>query len=450
MSEDKAATLAPSDAGAVNIAVGRTRGFSLARTRGTLALLTVIYALNYLDRQIVVILQEPIKAEFGLLDWQLGMITGGAFGLLYTLMGIPIANWIDRGVNRVRLTATLTCLWSAMTIVCGLSANFGQFLVARMGVGLAEAGFTPNAHSLISDLYVQRDRPQAAGLFALGVPIGVMAGLSIGGVVAQATDWRTALFVAGAPGIVVGLIFAFVARDPQRGATDERTEEQRQAPQTYTLMETVRQLAARPAFVQVVLASAATAFAQAGLATWLPSFLIRSHGMSLSEAGVSLGVLIGLCGIVGTAFGGWQATRLVEGGLHRIVWVPTVGIGLSIPLYIAALLAGDTKTIFLLMIPAMLLAAMWTAPSIALTQSLAPAEMRARASAIYIVIANLLGVSLGPLAVGVLSDWFGALRGDPSLGLRDALVVITLTLLWGITHWLLTARALLRSPEHAR
>jgi len=192
------------------------------RARVMLILLTVIYALNYLDRQIVVILQEPIKADFGLLDWQLGMVTGGAFGLFYTLMGIPIANWIDRGVNRVRLTACLTALWSAMTIVCGLSANFGQFLVARMGVGLAEAGFTPNAHSLISDLYILRKRPQAAGIFALGLPIGIMAGLSIGGIIAQMTGWRTALFVAGAPGLIAAIAFAFLAHDPARGATDDQ------------------------------------------------------------------------------------------------------------------------------------------------------------------------------------------------------------------------------------
>ena len=148
--------------------------------------------------------------------------------------------------------------------------------------------------------------------------------------------------------------------------------------------------------------------------------------------------------MAGTAFGGWQATRLGERGLQRMVWVPTLGLALSIPLYIAALLAFSAQAAFLFMIPAMFFAALWTAPSIALTQSLVPAEMRARASAIYIVIANLLGVSLGPVAVGLLSDWFGALRGDASLGLRDALIVITLMLLWAITHWIFAARALSR------
>jgi predicted MFS family arabinose efflux permease len=367
---------------------------------------------------------------------------------LYTLLGIPIANWIDHGVNRVRLTACLTALWSAMTIMCGLAGNFGHFLVARMGVGLAEAGFTPMAHSFVADLYVQRERPRAMGIFALGLPIGMMAGLSIGGVVAQMTGWRTALFVAGAPGLLAALLFAFLAHDPARGATDDRGDGEKRAPLTYTFLQTVRELARRPAFVQVVLASAASSFAQVGLSSWLPSFLIRTHGLSLSQVGLALGVLLGIGGMAGTAFGGWQATRLGDRGLQWTIRVPTIALAVCIPLYIAALLAGSSQVAFLMLVPATFLSTMWTAPSIALAQSLAPAEMRARASAICIVASNLIGVSLGPVAVGLLSDWFGALRGDASAGLRDALVVITLMLLWGLTHWILLARALSRTARH--
>jgi MFS family permease len=195
---------------------------SLKRRRtAMLLMLAFIYSLNYLDRQIVIILQEPIKADFGLADWELGLLTGGAFGLFYTAMGIPIAHVIDRGVNRVRLIAAFTATWSAMTALCGLTRSFAQFFGARMGVGLAEAGFAPAAHSLISDLYPPRERPAAAGLFAIGVPVGIMAGLSIGGIVAQATDWRTALLVAGLPGIIIAIIFPLVAHEPVRGGTED-------------------------------------------------------------------------------------------------------------------------------------------------------------------------------------------------------------------------------------
>jgi predicted MFS family arabinose efflux permease len=410
-----------------------------------LLMLAFIYSLNYLDRQIVVILQEPIKADFGLADWELGLLTGGAFGLFYTAMGIPIAHIIDRGFNRVRLIAGFAAIWSLMTALCGLTRNFSQFFVARMGVGLAEAGFAPAAHSLISDLYPPRERSAAAGLFAVGVPVGVMAGLSIGGVVAQATDWRTALLLAGVPGLLVAIIFPLLAREPIRGGMDQ---DEGTAPGRTSFLQGLRILARRRAFVHVITGSAAIAFAQTGIAAWLPSFLIRNHGMNLAQAGLSLGLLTGICGAIGTWAGGWQGTRLARSGLHMMLWLPIAGVLLCAPLYVAVLnMASGPGALTLLALP-IILGALWTAPSIALTQSLAPVAMRARASAVYIVAANLIGVSMGPLVAGLLSDWFAVLHGGNSaLGLRDALVSITAFFLLGALHWALAARALRREAD---
>lgn len=415
-----------------------------------LLMLAFIYSLNYLDRQIVVILQEPIKHDFGLADWELGLLTGGAFGLFYTAMGIPIANIIDKGVNRVRLIAGFTAAWSIMTAICGLTRNFGQFFVARMGVGLAEAGFAPAAHSLISDLYPPRQRPAAAGLFAIGVPIGMMAGLSIGGIVAQFADWRTALLLAGVPGVLVAIIFPFIAREPVRGASDGPRAPGEAAPAKIGFMEGLRILGQRRAFVHVIAGSAAFSFAQTGIMTWLPSFLLRSYHMGLAEVGLSLGLISGIGGAFGTWAGGWQGTRFGRSGLHAIVWIPIIGILLSAPLYVALLNLSTGQGALLLLIPTVILGALWTAPSIALTQSLAPVAMRARASAVYIVAANLVGVSMGPLVAGVLSDVFASLPGsDPANGLRYAMMVLTLFFFVGAGHWIWASRILKREGTGA-
>jgi len=415
------------------------------RRTAMLLMLAFIYSLNYLDRQIVIILQEPIKADFHLKDWELGLLTGGAFGIFYTAMGIPIAQVIDKGINRVRLIAGFTGAWSVMTAICGLTASFGQFFAARMGVGLAEAGFAPAAHSLISDLYEPRERPAAAGLFAIGVPVGMMAGLSIGGIVAQMADWRTALLLAGLPGILIAVLFPILAREPIRGASELRTGQSAQPQVHVGFLEGLRILGSRPAFVHVIAGSAAFAFAMTGIATWMPSFFIRTYGMSLAQVGLGLGLISGVCGAIGTWLGGWQGTRLAQSGLHRIVWVPIAGVILCAPLYIAVLNMPTGQSALLLMIVPVTLGAFWTAPSIALTQSLSPVAMRARASAVYIVAANLIGVSMGPLAAGVLSDLFASLHnGDAARGLREAQMALTVFFFVGAAHWAHVSRLLKR------
>ena len=408
-----------------------------------LLFLAFIYSLNYLDRQIVVILQEPIKADFQLADWELGLMTGGAFGLFYTAMGIPIAHVVDRGVNRVRLIAMFTAAWSIMTAICGLTRNFGQFFVARMGVGLAEAGFAPAAHSLISDLFPLRERSAAAGIFALGVPAGIMSGLALGGVVAQLTDWRTALLIAGVPGILAAIIFPLVAREPKRGGSEPAGHTDQASEPPVSFVEGLRILARHRALVFIIAGSAAISLAQSGITAWLPSFLIRTHDMTLAEVGISLGLLTGLFGGFGTWLGGWQGSRLGGGGMQTMLWLPIAGVLLCAPLYIGALSLGSGQSAMWMLILPTILGALWVAPSIALTQSLAPVTLRARVSAIYIVSANLIGVSLGPLAAGALSDWFASLNdGDPAAGLRQALMCLTLFFPIGAALWFVAGQAL--------
>lgn len=391
------------------------------------------------------ILQEPIKRDFQLLDWQLGLLTGASISLLYTAMTIPIARSVDRGLNRVRLIASVTLLWSVLTAACGLTRGFGQFVVARMGVGMAEAGFTPAAHSLLSDLYPLRGRPVAMGIFSLGVPIGIMTGMAVGGVVAQHYDWRTALMVVGLPGVLVALGFALVAREPARGASEAAGDSGLALPiAPMRFGAAIGTLWHCRAYVHVVMGSAAASFAASGIFSWMPPLLIRVHGMSLSQVGLELGLLSGVSGLIGMWLGGWQAARLGARGLHAMLWAPVIGLTISIPIFIAAFHAASGSATLLILFVPLVLSGLWTAPSIALTQSLAPLAARATASAVYIVTANLIGVAMGPLVIGGLSDVLTRNMGDAGAALRWALTIAALTLIWSITHWSLALRRLMK------
>lgn len=412
---------------------------TLGRRRAILFMLGCIYFLNFLDRQIILILQEPIREEFSLSDTQLGLMTGSAFGLLYTLLGLPLARWLDKGVNRTRFVGAITVMWSAMTVICGFARSFTQLFFARIGVGMAEAGFTPAAHSLISDMYAPVDRPRAIGLFAPSVPIGGMAGLLIGGVLAQTYDWRVALFVAGTPGIAMAALFVLISREPARGRTESASLTKMPAAQL-GIMQSVALLLRRPAFRHVILSTSVCAFAQAGITAWLPSFLLRAHGMQLSQVGLSLGLLTGICGVIGTFGGGWQATYMARGGDHRMLLLPMFGAIASVPLFAIAFMGTGWARVELLLAFPLILGGLWTAPSIALTQNLAPVTMRAQASSVYVIGANLIGVSTGPLAVGLASDLFATYTHSSVTGLRLALIAVAFVLLLGAVHHFLAIR----------
>lgn len=419
------------------------RGITARRRQLMLVMLCAIYSLNYLDRHIIVILQEPIKQAFALQDWHLGLLTGAAFGIFYTVMGVPIAAVVDRGINRIGLIAVMLTAWSALTGVCGMARSYGQFFIGRMGVGLAESGFTPTAHALVSDLYGPAERPRALAVLSIGVPIGVMVGMSVGGLVAHYTSWRVALFVAGAPGLLAAVLFWAIAREPLRG-TMETLRTGSGAIERIAMWPALRLLAQRASFIHVIAATAVTSFVETGISSWIPSYLIRTYGLPLSEVGPAMGLIAGTGGIIGTLAGGWYASRVGKRGMDHTLILPIVGLVLCIPLYLAVLHAGDGRVALALLALPTIAGAFWTAPAIALTQNLSPVATRARASAVRIVAANLVGVALGPLAVGALSDWFAARGGTPAEGLSSALLVFIALFAWATLHWLLAALALRR------
>lgn len=411
--------------------------------RYALTILLVVYTFNFVDRQIVTILQEQIRAEFNLEDWQLGAMTGLAFAMFYTVLGIPIARLADRGANRVTIISIALALWSAMTALCGLAQNYTQLLLARIGVGVGEAGCTPPAHSIISDMYRKEEVGRAMGVYAMGIPIGGMVGMILGGWIAEVWGWRTALLIAGIPGIVLAIIVKLTVKEPPR--------QQRAAGDTPKLSAVFATMLKQKAFVHLALASGLCAFVGYGIGAWLPPYFQRSFGMGEMQAGLIFGLLGGLTGIVGTYLGGWLGDRYGAKNPRAFLMIPAVALIASLPLHVAGLLTPNWMLAIGLLILPSLLNNLWIAPAFAMTQGLAPPAMRAMAAAFLLFVMNLIGLGLGPLVLGFVSgvarDFAG---GDRAIGLRYALIIAGFIYIWACLHLWLAARALpVASPETA-
>ena len=255
-------------------------------------LLTVVYTFNFIDRQLLAILQESIKADLNLMDWQLGLLTGFAFALFYVTAGIPIARWADRS-NRRNIVALAVGVWSFMTAISGLVQNYTQLLLARVGVGIGEAGGSPPAHSIISDIFPPENRAGALAFYSMGVNFGILFGFLAGGWLNEVFDWRVAFMVVGLPGIVVALIVRFTLSEPIRGLSENR-QVSSETPQP--LREVLELLWSRPAFRHIALGSALNAFAGYSISNWTASFMIRTHGMTTGELSTWLAGIQGLGG----------------------------------------------------------------------------------------------------------------------------------------------------------
>ena len=377
-----------------------------------LVMLTLVYTFNFIDRQILVILQEPIKADLGLSDAQLGLLTGFSFALVYVTAGIPIA-WLADRSNRRNIVAASLAFWSFMTAISGLVQNFGQLLAARLGVGVGEAGGSPPSHSMISDYFPPGSRGTALSFYSMGIYIGVLFGFAAGGWIAENFGWRNAFFVIGIPGILYALAVLWVVKEPKRGQFDVGG-----TPPKSSLSETMNCLRGRPTFWWISIGCAFTAFVSYGNGNFMPSFLMRNHGLSLAEVGAILGLISGLSGATGTFLGGFLADRLGVRDIRWYVWIPMLGgITAMIPAYYT-LLGENTTLIIAAMIPSQILGALYLGPCIATCHNLVSPGMRAMASAILYFVLNIIGLGLGPLTVGILSDAFASTFGEKQPSLR--------------------------------
>ena len=408
-----------------------------AHARYALGLLLGVYIFNFIDRQILSILLEEIKEDIHLSDTQLGFLGGIAFALFYTFAGIPIARWADRGSRRTIISLSVL-IWSIFTALTGSARGFWMILVARIGVGVGEAGCSPPAHSLISDYFPPARRATALSIYSLGIPIGSALGTLIGAWVGELFGWRMAFVVVGVPGVLLALVVRLTLREPVRGQSEATGPTQE--PATESTGDVLRFMAQLRSFRHLSIAGALHAFVGYGAAYFVPSFFARVHEMGLSERGSWLAAL-GLIGTIGTFLGGALADRLAPRDVRWYVWVPGIATIAGVPIALGFYLIGDPYLALSVGVLASIAGPMYLGPTFAITQSLVRPHMRAMASAILLFILNLIGLGIGPWFVGFVSDALA-----PSLGvesLRYALVsIVSIGNAWAAFHYFIAARTL--------
>lgn len=401
----------------------------------TLAVIVLIYASSHVDRQIVSILAESIKQDLLLSDSQLGFLIGLSFALFYATLGIPIAILADR-YSRRNIIAISVIVWSGMTALSGLAANFFQLALARIGVGIGEAGSSPPSHSMIADLYPLEKRGAAMGIYAAGINLGVLIGFLVGGFIDEWYGWRMAFFIVGVPGIFLGLLMFFTVREPMRSSPPKPLPKNlfKEVWNTFVLMMSI------PSLRHIVIGCTLVVFVGYGTTYWNGVFFRRLHGLSPSETGVLLALIGGIIGGVGTFFGGWLADRLAQRDQRAYVWL-TAAVKILIAPFVAWFyFETDTRIAAYLLAFIAFFGGFYLSVSFAMTQTLLPPASRALGAAILLFCINIIGLGLGPFVVGILSDFFSAEHGAD--GLRYALVIVTLLNIWGSYHYYLAGRSL--------
>ena len=421
------------------------------RSRWPIALLTIIYVLNFVDRQLVGILGQPMKAELGLTDRQLGLLSGVAFALFYTTLGLPIARIAERK-SRVGVIAVSLGLWSAMTALCGMARSVPQLVLVRLGVGLGEAGFAPTAQSLIADLVRPERRATALSLFSLGIPAGMLIGAVAGGWLAQSLGWRMAFVWLGLPGIALAILLALTLREPPRSAPTAAHP---------ALIDVARTLWRAPGFAHVAAGASIASFAGYGLTSFAVPLLMRRYGLPIGDAASGFGLVAGVSIGLGIGSGGWLADRRASAGRGGLVAATGALVaGLIFPLVLEA---GDPRLLAVSAIAPLAGAHLYFGPTFALTINSVDARSRATAVAILLMAMNAIGLGLGPLTVGALSDAFTqailpsyspachsrACTIASAHGLTSALRVDVLLYFWAALHSLLAARAVRRAQPQS-
>lgn len=404
------------------------------RTHLSLALLALVYIFSFIDRQVIAILIEPIKTEFGASDTQMGLLTGLAFGLLYAALGVPVGKLADR-YNRRAIVAVCCGLWSLATMACGFAHHFWQLLLARMSVAIGEAGGMAPSISLVSDLYPPKQRSFMISLFMMGPNLGVLIGLALGGWIAQHYGWRATFIWFGAPGVVLAALVMLLVREPRRGGFETAAAlAQVQQQPTESLWTQVRRLFAITAFRRLALACGMAGIAGYGYGVWTPSFLVRTHGLGIAQAGLLFGVASGVGAVVGALCSGWLCDRLVARDVRWQLGLPLVGVVAAIPCAVAFFLWPTTGVWQLgtLAVPHALAFAMafgffaswWPSLSYSATSHMVGSNERSVAAALLNFFITLFGVGAGPLVTGVVSDLLTPVFGTQAL--RWSLVCVML------------------------
>jgi predicted MFS family arabinose efflux permease len=414
-----------------------------AARRYALAILAIVYMFNFIDRQILAILLPAIRDEFGVSDVWLGFLSGTAFAMFYIVLGIPFARYADRH-NRRNLVAFALALWSGMTALCGVAVNFWHLALARIGVGVGEAGCSPPAHSMIADLYPPEKRSSAMGIYTIGISAGIMLAYLLGGWVVQNIGWREAFLIVGIPGVLLALVVRLTVVEPPRGHSEGREAVSEQP----GFLQTLGFLWRRPSFAQMMVAAGLSSYVGYSVINFLPSFLVRSFDMPVSQVGLYLGLIIGIIGGAGFFLGGYIADHLGKAGHRRALRFIGLTVLLSAIPYAAMFLSNSWQFALLVFLIPAGTANVYLAPVLAQAQGLVSLRMRAMASAIALLIINVIGLALGPLITGLVSDLLEPRFGEESM--RFSLLLVTsIVLPWAGLHYYLAGRTVDADLERA-
>ncbi|HEY6923620.1 MAG TPA: MFS transporter, partial [Steroidobacteraceae bacterium] len=398
-----------------------------------LAVLLLAYAVNVMDRSVLAVLLESIKHTFHTTDTQQGLLGGLAFALFYATLGVPIAALADR-TSRRNVLAACALLWSVMTALCGLATSFPLLLAARVGTAVGEAGGTPPSHSLVSDYFPLSTRATALSLYALGVPLGSMLGSLLGGWGNELYGWRNAFMLVGTPGVLIALLVFLTIKEPARGQSDAGVSDAARliAPK---LSIALRYLWRQASFRHMAIAAGLHSLVWYSGSTLNAAFLHRSHGMTSGEAGSWLALFAGTSA-VGTFLGGYLADRIsVQTNDRRwYLWVPAYATLAMVPFQFSSYLAASLGVMVPSFVVMLILGSFFFGPSFAMSQGLAPLRMRAVATSLVLFIQTLVGLGLGPLIVGMISDHLKPSMGDAQ-GLRYGLVSVGVVNLWAAFHY---------------
>jgi MFS family permease len=362
-----------------------------------------------MDRYVLVILIEPIKQDLHLSDTVLGLISGFAFAAIYSIAGIPIARLADRRSRRSIIALGLA-LWSTMTAASALARTALQLVAARLGVALGESACSPTAHSLISDYFPVRRRATALSIYQLGIVLGIALGLTVGGWANERYGWRAAFMIVGVPGLLLALVIRLTLREPQRGQSDGAVADVAQ----YSVADALRVLLRTRSFLAYALALGLCSFSDTAFEMWSPAYLMRVYHLSSGFVGSWTGSLEAPAGIIGTLLGGFAADRLGARDARWYLWAPVVSVAIMIPCIVCFVLLGG-MLVFVFYFLAMLAAASYMGPIIALTQRLMPVRMRALSASIQFLILNLLGPGAGASTVGIMNDALAHRYGDVAI-----------------------------------
>jgi MFS family permease len=410
-----------------------------------LVILLLTYVVNVMDRGVLALLLEGIRKEFELTDGQLGFLASLPFALFYSTLGIPIAAVADRTIRR-NVLATCCALWSAATAACGLAFNFPSLVIGRALTAIGEAGGTPPSHSLISDYFSRARRATALSIYALGVPVGTMMGNLLGGWGNHFFGWRMTFVLIGVPGLLVALLVWFTVREPPRGLSElGATRPLEKAPPLKDVLDFLWSYAS---FRHMCLAAGLHSVVWYAGSQLNGVFFIRSHGMSSGEAGSWLAMFAGI-GAVGTLLGGLLSDRFATktGDRRWYMWVPGIATLVMVPFQFFAYLSNDLEIVIPSFAVMITLASMFFGPSFAVSQTLATLRSRAVATSLLLLVQTFVGLGLGPLVAGQISELLKASVGMEE-SIRYGLCLVGLVNVWAAVHYFIGARSIRANAEN--